>query len=90
MKTFLFFVIMYVLSLVIIKCINKLSIKLWDEDLIDWVGVIELYIPLYNIFVILLVFVVISVYELYDKYEDRFEDIINIDLIKEKLENLLK
>lgn len=90
MKTFLFFVIIYVLSLVIIKCINKLSIKLWNEDLIDWVGVIEFYIPLYNIFVTLLVFVVISVYELYDKYEDRFEDIINIDLIKEKLENLLK
>ena len=85
MKAILFFVLIYVLSLIIIKYINKLSIKLWDEDLIDWVGVIESYIPFYNIFVTLIVFIAISGYELYDKYRDRFKDIVDEDKLKKLL-----
>ena len=90
MKTFLIIIVAYVLSLIVIKYINRLSIKLWDEDLIDFVGVIESYIPIYNIAMILLLFVFISIIDLYDKFEDRFKGIIDIDLIEDKLRNLLK
>ena len=93
MDTFLIIVMAYILTIIIVKFLNKLSIKLFDENLTNWVNVIEFYIPAYNIlvvFAIIVVFIGILCCEIYDECEYRLEKHINIDSIIDNLERFLR
>ena len=70
MDIFLIIVTAYVLPIIFVKFLNKLSIKLFYEDLTDFTNVLEFYMPVYNIFValaMLVVFVGTLCFEIYDE-----------------------
>ena len=93
MDTFLLIIMAYVLPIIIVKFLNKLSIKLFDEDLTNWVNVIEFYIPAYNIlvvFAIIVVFIGILCCEIYDECKYRFGKAVDIGSIKDKLRKFLR
>lgn len=93
MKTFLFIIMAYVLPIIIVRYLNKLSIKLFQEDLTDCINVIEFYIPAYNILVglaIVITFIGILCCEVYDECEYRLGKHIDIYSIKDKLREFLK
>lgn len=93
MDTFLIIVTAYVLPIIIVKILNKLSIKLLDEDLTNFINVIEFYIPLYNILVasaITVVFVGILCCDIYDECKYRLGKVVDIYSIKDKLRNFLR
>lgn len=92
MDIFLIIVTAYVLPIIFVKFLNKLSIKLFYEDLTDFTNVLEFYMPVYNIFValtMLAVFVGTLCFEIYDECKYRLKK-LDIDSIEDKLREFLR